>query len=202
MQPCPELVDPDPDDQARAGVYSLLARLLLDADERAADWLAAQAPLSGGSDSAVEAAWSRLVVAARSQRAGLARAHAAMFVALGTPDINPYASYYVDGSLMNVSLAQVRRDLVALGLHRAERSRELEDHLGALCDAMAQLIVGGAPPAAQARFLERHIAGWSFRCLREIAAHPSAGLYGPLADFAAAFLASEQDAFVQEPVPE
>ncbi len=142
-----------------------------------------------------------MLEAARQPPADVADAWTALFVALGIPAVDPYASRYVDGTLMNQSLARLRRDLQALGLARSADTRELEDHLGALCQAMGHLVLQ-APWQAQRDFLQAHIAPWAGRCLQDIADHPRAGFYAPLARFACAFVAGEQEALSDaEPPP-
>jgi TorA maturation chaperone TorD len=178
--------------------------LLLRPDPVLLQWLAAR-PVPESAAAAAPAdtlqdAWAALLQAARQPPEDVAAAHAALFVGLGNPAIDPYASRYVDGTLMNQSLAQLRRDLQALGLARVPGSRELEDHLGALCQAMGQLVLR-APPTVQRAFLRDHLAPWCGRCLQDIATHPRAGFYAALARFAAAFVAGEQEALSDVEAP-
>ena len=75
-----------------------------------------------------------------------------------------------------------------------------EDHLGALCEVMRLLIVGagGLPPQPLARqrwFFERHLDGWTDRCLDDIAAAEPAAFYRRVASFVRALLALEREGF-------
>ena len=70
---------------------------------------------------------------------------------------------------------------------------ELEDHLGALCEAMRFLICDGRPTEVQRSFFDAHLRSWATRC-RRISAAPQARFYRQLAQLADAFLAMEQKA--------
>ncbi|MBK0392016.1 TorD/DmsD family molecular chaperone [Ramlibacter algicola] len=192
----PGLQDTSDEDAARSSIYGLLARLLLRPQQVPLGWLAS-VDVGGDAHDPLSLTWSGLVAASRAGPQALHDAHAALFIAPGTPAINPYASWYRDGALMNTSLADLRSDLRELGLQRAKDARETEDHLGALCETMQQLILRGEPVETQAQFLRAHVLPWASRCLADIAEHPRAGLYAAAAAFATAFLASEDEALVQ-----
>lgn len=186
-----------PETAARAGAWALLGQLLLHPDPALLRWLAGLPvpPPLDGPDPLGEA-WSALLQAARAPDAAqqAAKSWQRLFVALGTPAIDPYASRYLDGSLMAHALLALRRELQALGLERSADSHELEDHLGALCEAMGQLVLRQASQAVQRDFLQRHIGTWAGRCLDDIATHPQAGFYAVLAGFGRVFVDSEQSA--------
>jgi TorA maturation chaperone TorD len=190
-----------PEDVARAGFYGVLARFLLQPTPELVALLAQQPVPDACTDQPdqpddLPAAWCRLVEASREQGfEAIAASHESLFVALGTPAVNPFGSYYQTGALMDLPLAELRHSLARLGLRRVDGTRELEDHLGALCDAMRELIVLDAPPAEQATFFQAHLHGWSRRCLDDIAAAPGAGFYAALAAFAVQFFAAEALAF-------
>ena len=187
-----------PEDVARAGFYGVMARLLLQPTPELVALLAQQpvpAPCTDGPDD-LPTSWCRLVEASREHGfEAIAASHEALFVALGTPPVNPFGSYYEPGALMDLPLAALRQSLARLGLRRVDGTRELEDHLGALCDALRELIVRGAPQAEQAAFFQAHLHGWVQRCLDDIATAPGAGFYAALAAFAAQFFAAEALAF-------
>lgn len=194
-----ELACAAPEEAARASIYLLLSGLFLRPAQAPLGWVAS-ASLDDIEEGPLASAWAHLAEAARRGPAELLSAHAALFVAAGTPAINPYASVYMDGAAMNTSLALLRRDLARLGLQRADDAPEPEDHLGALCESMAHLILRGVPSRRQADFLEAHIAPWAERCLDDVAAQPAAGPYAAVATFAIEFLASERQALAEEGV--
>jgi TorA maturation chaperone TorD len=177
-------------EQDRADVYALVAALLLRPDAQLVSALAAL-PRSPDPAEEVDVAWNDLVDAAQRRGSDALAEYDALFVAAGTPRLNPYQCYYLAGWLMDKPLAALRDDLRALGLARAPGATELEDHLGALCETMRVLIETGRGAAVQQEFFERHLAGWSDRCLQDIAAAPGADFYRAVAAFAQAFLELE-----------
>jgi TorA maturation chaperone TorD len=194
------------EDQARADLYALIARLLLAppdpallADLGAADPICTQA---GGHP--FEDAWASLTLAASvTDPDAVADEFAALFVSVGTPKINPYGSLYQSGHLNDTPLAALRADLARLRLGRAGGVGEFEDHLGALCETMRVLIAGTAGLARQSvpvqqRFFDTHIAPWHARCLADIASAEEANFYRLVAGFALAFFAIEAEAFAFE----
>lgn len=188
------------EDQARADLYALVARLLFAPPD--ADLLANIAgATSRNSDNPLDHAWEKLVLAARGS--DLDTVHDEfneLFISSGTPRINPYGSLYLSGFLNEKPLAQLRTDLAQHRLARRPGVGEMEDHLAALCDTMRLLIAGEQNGHRQAlrhqrQFFETHIGPWYARCLDDIRREPAAQFYCLVADFAAAFLAVEAQAF-------
>ncbi|WP_229455124.1 molecular chaperone [Massilia sp. KIM] len=193
-----------PEDQARADLYALLARLLLSAPD--ADLLEALANadpiLAQGGELALEQSWERLQLASGvMDPQAVAEEFDRLFVAVGTPSVNPYGSRYLSGYLNDAPLAALRADLARLQLARVRGAGEFEDHLGALCETM-RVLVAGAPRIArrsleeQQRFFETHIAPWYARCVDDIASAEGANYYRLVAGLAGAFLDIEAEAFV------
>ena len=91
-----------------------------------------------------------------------------LFIGVGRGEILPYASYYLTGFLHERPLALVREDMGKLGIARAERAGEPEDHIAILMDIMANLIRGefAADGVDEAGFFARHIEPWGERLLR------------------------------------
>lgn len=183
------------EDAGRAGTYLLLAKLLLQPDHDVLDWVRRQALDCTGDDDALTRAWACLAQASRQDTGEIQAAHAALFIAAGTPAINPYESYFLTGRLMDRSLAVLRRELQALGLARVDDSAELEDHLAALCEALAALIQRGESEAVVGEFFQAHLWRWAPACLEQIRDHARAGFYAALARFALEFLHCEQTRF-------
>jgi TorA maturation chaperone TorD len=125
----------------------------------------------------------------------------ALFVAIGTPPVNPYGSKYLSGFMNDAPLAELRADLARFGIGKIRGVGEFEDHLGALCETMRVLITGAPgiarqPLARQQAFFEVHLAPWYERCLADIAAAEGANYYRLVARLAGAFLAIEAESFV------
>lgn len=178
-----------PAEQVRADVYALLAALLLAPEPRMVASLADSDAIDA--DDPLGRAWNALRSAARRCAMTACGEHEALFVAAGAPRLNPYQGHYRDRWPLDKPLACLRDDLRALGLQRAVGATELEDHLGALCEAMRALIETGRSADVQRDFFSRHLAGWSGRCLRDIASSPYADFYRTFAAFAHAFLEQE-----------
>ena len=194
------------EDQARADLYALAARLLLAPPGAAllAQLGAADPILAEGGDPALERAWEKLVLASNVMDAdAVAAEFDALFVSDGTPKLNPYGSLYISGFMNDSPLAELRGDLARFGIQRMRGVGEFEDHLGALCETMRVLIAGGAgiPRRShheQQAFFEARIAPWYERCLSDIAGAEGANYYRLVAAFVGALLAIEADAFVVE----
>lgn len=201
---------PDPEDQARGDLYALSSRLLLlppDAALLAA--LAAARPVDcGAGASPMEQAWDALGAAAQAIEVDVVREEFdALFISLGTPLLNPYASFYLSGFMMEKPLAALRDDLRQLGLARRRELGETEDHLGLLCETMRVLILGipgpdrhlpAQPLAVQRRFFERHLAPWYEICLRDMRKAEPANFYRVAAEFMQTFLDIEAQAFAMD----
>jgi TorA maturation chaperone TorD len=191
------------EDQARADLYALIARLLIaPPDESLLAGLAGADSLSSQqADHPLDLAWEKLVLtAAILDQHAIRDEFSELFVSIGTPPINPYASLYLSGFMNEKPLAALRMELAQLGLARAPGVGELEDHLAALCEIMRMLIAGGPGLARhsvrrQKLFYEKHIAPWVDRCLDDIGTAAGANFYRQVAEFARAFFAVESQAF-------
>jgi TorA maturation chaperone TorD len=194
------------EEQARADFYALLARLWFSPPD--AELLAslASADLFGSdsTDQPLDAAWEKLVLAAGIMEVdAIKEEFDALFISVGTPKINPYASLYLSGFLNEKPLVHLRAKLQQLGLTRMRSVGETEDHLAALCEIM-RVMIAGAPGiqrhalGEQKLFFEKHIASWASRCLDDIRTAPEANFYRLLADFTQAFFSVDAEAFDME----
>lgn len=186
------------EEQARADLYGLVARLLLaPPDDALLDSLAgADAILASDSEQPLERAWRDLSLVARLIPFELVRAEFNdLFVSTSIPRVNPYGSLYLAGFLHEKPLAALRTDLAQLGLGRRHGAAETEDHLGALCETMRRLIVGGHGVSRQHDFFEMHIAPWTPACLDHLHRADGAQFYQRVADLAGAFFDIEREAF-------
>ncbi len=174
-----------PEEQQRAQVYALLARLL--AQPPGADLLAALASMEGdagqGDSSPFGQAVSRLAAAARGADARTVEEEfLVLFIGVGGGVLSPYASYYLTGFLHEKPLAELRDDMARLGIARADDVKEPEDHMAAVAEMMAGLITGafGEPAdlGEQRRFFDRHVASWAGRFFADLEATPPIGEYG------------------------
>ena len=190
----------EPEDEARAQFYALLARLYASAPD--ATLLAAL----GGSDAWQDAggnpladAWNTLILASRAMDAAAAeQEYTDLFVGVGKAECNLHGSYWIREATLQRPLVAVRADLAALGLARQGGSAVYEDHLAALCETMRILIAGDGKRrpvalAGQRAFFERHVASWVSDCCNAICECPLANYYRRVAEFTGLFMALERD---------
>jgi len=203
----------EPEDQARADFYALLARLYAAGPD--AGLLAAMAsapPLDpavvvsddGGAGSQLAAAWERLRAASAAMDPESAQQeYVDVFVGVGKSEVNLHGSHWLTGFMMEKPLAELRADLAAMGLARRPEVTMLEDHFSALCETM-RILIGGqgerrpAPVPEQRRFFEARIAPWANDCCAAIENCPLANYYRRVAEFTRFFLAIERDALAME----
>lgn len=191
------------EDAARVRFYSLIAHLFVRAP--APPLLAALAaadPLPTLQlGNRLEQAWENLTTAARVMPAeAIQEEFEELFVGVGNSRLNPHASLYLSGFLMEKPLAALRSDLARLGVGRQGNRTETEDHVSALCEVMRLLISGeqGVPRQAEAQqkvFFEKHLASWCERCMEDVRQAEGANFYRCVADFTWAFIEMEQVAF-------
>jgi TorA maturation chaperone TorD len=189
-----------PEDQARAGYYALLARLFYAGPDAGLLSAIANADeiVSGGEQSALAGAWNALASAARATGAEAARLeYDGLFVGTGKAEVTPYASFYLVATGREKILVRLRDELASLGLTRAQRALEPEDHVAGLFDAMRYLISLGSGDAAlqkQQAFFDTYIAGAFQGFCNSISVSEKSNFYKHVAHFAEAFLVVESEA--------
>ncbi len=191
----------DGEEQARAELYGLLARLwLAPPDEALLQQFAVavtQAPEAGGH---LEAPWQALVAAMRATTAAdAAEEFDALFGGIGKPEVLVYASFYLSGYLNEQPLARLRDELRRLGLARDEARGETEDHVAYLFEVMRYLI-GGDDAAVcnleqQRRFFRAQLQPWVAQLCNAVDAQPSARTWRAVAEMTRQFVAVETQAF-------
>lgn len=178
-------------DRFRADVFALLGALL--ARPPGAEmlrWLSSL-EVDEQAESAMSQAWDALrEAAAQGSPEAVADEYQALFIGLGKGELVPYASWYKTGFLMERPLAELRRDLSALGFEAADSAREPEDHIGAICQVMGILAQpeGGQPRARQQQFFEAHLRDWYGRFFDDLRSSPSARFYRAVAGLGSVFL--------------
>ena len=184
------------EERARAFFYSLLATLLLSPPSADLLHAVANADPIASETGELESAWEQLVLAASIMDAEAVREEFnALFVSTGTPLINPHASLYLSGFMMDRPLAALRDTLRVLGVVRRTDADELEDHLGSLFETMALLIAKGRSLTIQSEFFNAHVGSWIERCLDDIRKAPGSNFYLTLTDVVEAFYRIEIQAF-------
>jgi TorA maturation chaperone TorD len=194
-----------PEDQTRADLYAVLARLFADAPD------AAFLATLGGADrladplaNPVAGAWNRLLDASAAMDAdAAAQEYTDLFVGVGKSDVNLHASHWESGFMMEKPLADLRGELDSLGLARKSAATMLEDHLAALCETMRIMIegVGDRPPSSmtdQRNFFQKRLSPWVFDCCAAIEKSSLANYYRRVAEFTTLFMALERDSIAME----
>lgn len=188
------------EDMMRANIYGLLARLLTapPSDET----LEIVRGLFGADDGTeMGTALSNLgTVASRTPRAKAEDEFTRLFYGFGAGgEITPTASFYLTGFINEKPLANLRQDLLELGITVSGLNKEPEDHIAFLCEAMHGLITGvygaGAGLARQKSFFAKHLAPWAARVFEDIEGAEAAVLYMPLGTVGKLFMAVEAEAF-------
>lgn len=195
----------DPEDQARADCYALLAALFRDApDARLLAALFASPRLPESAAMPLPAAYNRMLDASVAMDPDDARQeYLDLFVGVGKSEVDPHAAHWRRDPGSHRSLARLREDLAHLGLGRQPESSMYEDHFAALCETM-RILVGGlderrpATLAAQRAFFQAHLAGWTDDFCAAIRACPLANYYVRVAEFVSSYMAVERDSLAME----
>jgi TorA maturation chaperone TorD len=185
------------EERLRAEIYGVLARLLAAPPEAAL--LKALARMSGD-DSGLGAAFRDLARAAAGATAEtVEHEYHDLFIGVDRGELLPYASFYLTGFLHEKPLAELRGELIALGVERAVEVKEPEDHIAALCEVMAGLITGAfgvpAPIETQQRFFDAFLKPWAGRFFHDLEVAQAAHLYAPVGRIGRLFFDVEQTAF-------
>ena len=187
----------EPEDQARADYYALLASLFYRApDARLLQAIVIAEPPVG----VLSSTWQRMADAANVvPEDALTEEYDAVFVGMGKPPVMVYGSFYMAGFMMEKPLAALRQDLAELGFARAQNVREPEDHIAAICDVMRAMILGDIDSKPQSLenqrvFFLTHVKPWVFDCTNAISAYHQSNFYKHVAAFATAFFKVELEA--------
>lgn len=184
------------EDQLRANVYGLLARFLT---QPPSGELLAEAAKLTGDDSPVGRGFAELAdMAGSTSPKEAAREYQTLFIGMGRGELLPYASYYLTGFLHEKPLARLRVDMRGLGVTKKPKTAEPEDHIAAVMDIMAGLIlgiIGRDERSEQLAFFENHVLKWAPFFFRDLEKAQGARLYKPLGSIGAAFMQIEESAF-------
>ena len=190
----PEIAE---EDRLRADLYDFLGALL--SRPPSADLLKKSALLSGDDSEMGQAIAGLSRVAAVTTEKAAEREFNALFIGLGRGELLPYASFYLTGFLHEKPLAQLRSDMAAEGITRAENVYEPEDNIASLMEMMAGMISGRfGPPAtleAQRTFWNRHVGPWAAHFYSDLEAAENSVLYASVGSVGRIFMEIEREAF-------
>lgn len=176
----------------RSQTYALLARLLASApDQPLLDNLASIKV--NEAENPIDKLWLPLITVANNVDVAVVKEeYQLLFIGVTQGELIPYGSYYQTGFLMEEPLAELRADLVKLGLERQQDTAEPEDHVAAQCDVMRLILTMNESPAVIARqFFQRHLQPWLPRLFEDMSQAQHAKFYRVLGQFAAGFMKLE-----------
>lgn len=181
-------------DAARADEFELIGALLWRAPT--AETLAALQGLRGDASPLGMAHLALAEAAAATTPDAVRDEFFELFIGVGRGELLPYASYYLTGFLHERPLALVREDMGKLGLARAERVGEPEDHLAVLMDIEAKLIRGEAAGEGvdEQSFFARHIRPWGERFFADLETARAARFYRAVGRVGSLYLSIETQA--------
>jgi TorA maturation chaperone TorD len=186
----------EPEDEARAATYGLIARLFYAAPDEAFLGQILHASLFEG-DSAAARAWRELVDAGRNAfPVVLQNEHTELFIGTGKAEVTPYLTHYTIQYATDHPLVDLRQQLRRWGMGRKENANEPEDHVAGICEAMRLAIaVQHRELAEQKAFFERYIYPGGIAFCNAVTASAKADFYRRVAKFVREFLEVEREAF-------
>jgi TorA maturation chaperone TorD len=187
----------EPEDEARAAYYGLIARLFYAAPDEAVLAQMLHANAFEGSDAPIARAWRELAAAAKTAfPVVLENEHTELFVGTGKAEVTPYLTHYTIQYATDTPLVDVRQQLRRWGIARRESASEPEDHISGLCEAMRFAIaVQQRADEEQKAFFDRFLYRGAIAFCDAVSASPKAGFYRLVARFTRAFLDLENEAF-------
>jgi TorA maturation chaperone TorD len=185
------------EDVLRANLYRMLAHILK-APPQKSD-LELLAGLSRDRTRLGKAIGGLAHLAARTSPEAVQREYHDVFIGLERGEVLPYGSHYRSGFHEEQPLEQLRADMARRGITVSPELSEPEDHIAALCDIMAELILGdGDEPASldeQKAFFMSHIALWAKHFFTDLEAARSSVFYAAVGKVGSVFMDIEEAAF-------
>ena len=192
-----QIMDISAEDRLRADFYNFLGLLLAGPPDQ---FLLGQiAGLKGDKTDLGQAIQAMARVAKVTKLAAAEREFNTLFIGLGRGELLPYASFYLTGFLNEKPLAQLRNDMAARGITRAQNVYEPEDNIASLMEMMASMIVGrfGNPATLedQKSFWSKHIGPWAKHFYSDLEAAENSVLYASVGTAGRVFMEIEREAF-------
>lgn len=178
------------DDKMRAGLYGLLGVVLTEAPDM--EQLMQIAGLRENESELGQAMGALAQVAKATNPGAIAAEYQTLFGAI----LKPVASAHVEDPA--AAMAALMAENERLGITGAEGYDEPADHIAALCDTMAGLILSqhNTPltPQDNKAFFNAHIAPWATSFFEKLEGKRTAKFYGPIGTLGRTFIASEIEA--------
>ena len=186
----------EPEDEARAALYGLIAQLFYASPDQDVLAQILNAGTLDGGDAGLSLRWRELVERCRTAfPVLLENEHTDLFIGAGKAAVTPYLIHYVDRSMDN-PLVQLRKQLAEWGISRRERATEPEYHISSVCEVMRFAIaVQHRSLEEQKAFFDRYVHEGGVAFCDAVIASPKADFYRVVAAFAGEFFRIERNAF-------
>jgi TorA maturation chaperone TorD len=186
------------EDEARAALYGLVARLFYAAPSQEVLGSIVHAEACGEPGSELGRAWRALADASRSAfPVLLENEHTELFVGTGRAEVTPYLTHYTIKYATENPLVDLRQQLQRWGIARRDGASEPEDHIAGVCEAMRFAIaVQQRPEREQKSFFDTFVYPGGVAFCDATVASARANFYRPVARLARAFFEIEREAFL------
>ncbi|MBI1943897.1 MAG: molecular chaperone TorD family protein [Betaproteobacteria bacterium] len=195
----PEAAAPEllPEDEARAAIYGLVARLFYAAPDAGVIGQILHANAFEAGSERLALAWRELAAACRSAfPVVLENEHTELFIGTGRAEVTPYLTHYMIQHASDNPLVELRGQLAAWGIARQEGANEPEDHIAGICEGMRMAIaVQHRTLTEQRMFFERFLYRGAIAFCDAVSASAKADFYRRVANFVRVFLELEREAF-------
>jgi len=189
------------EDILRADVYRLLAVLLRSAPDE--ENLAMLSTMRGDKTVLGQAVASLAMLAQKTTPSEIDIEYHALFIGTDAGELDPYGSAYIQGpeheKEHEKALDQLRTDMSRVGIGMRGDVEEPEDHIAALCEMMAGMILGDfVQPVSleeQKDFFSTHIKGWAKDFFTDLQRARYSVFYTGVGAIGSAFMDIEASAF-------
>lgn len=174
----------------RASVYELLGRLLAREPDEATIQSLRDIGDVDASEGPVAMGWQLMKQAAnKTDVHAIREEYFSLLIGVGRGELVPFGSWYITGFLMEKPVAVLRSDLKRLGIERQSGVVESEDHIAALCDAMALIIRNSEEISfeTQRAFFNDHLEPWVQRFFSDMQNAQTAHFYRSVGFFGESF---------------
>ena len=187
----------EPEDEARAALYGLIAQLFYAPPDPGVLAQVLSAGIFEGGDAGLPLRWRELVERCRTALpAPLESEHTDLFIGTGRAAVTPYLIHYLVERSTDNPLVQLRKQLDDWGISRRARTSEPEDHISSVCEVMRFAIaVQHRSVEEQKEFFDRYVYEGGVAFCDAVIVSPKADFYRAVAAFAGEFFRLERSAF-------
>ena len=187
----------DPEDQARAALYGLIAQLFYAPPDQNVLAQILNARAFEGDEGALARRWRELTERCRTALpVTLENEHTDLFVGTGKSEVTPYLTHYAAERTLDNPLVQLRKQLAEWGMSRREHATEPEDHVAGVCESMRLAIASQHRTVVEQKsFFELFVYKGAIAFFAAVVASPKSDFYRCVAGFDVEFVELERKAF-------